>query len=1172
MRSSPQSYIGKYDLVSNKKVILGNKNMAEVQHGAEALHCVSSLAQGGELDEAADLIRNECSEASPSALAAVRQTVIEGFIQQDQLESACAFALEALRLPNGWEQLTMTSAEQLLRALLHGQLHSRAVELLQGLCQPGASAPSDQVFNSMLDSTVRTRSYGEAWDVLELLLKCGRKADKYFVSILTKSLEASNDKRWVRRGISLVDKFIEQQREDVDEIVFNSLLNVLGQTGDMQKLQQTLNKMNDYGVAPSAVTFGTVVKAYGRARDTESVIKVWNQMRSRCLGINPVTCGCVLDACVKCNSLDKAMAIFQEMRMQGMHKNTVLYATLIKGLAKVRDLQGAMNLYHEMRMEGVPCNLVTFNSLMDVCVRCGDLQTAAYFLQDMMGMGIDPDLITFSTLIKGYSHIGEVHKALALSKELKARGLKCDEIMYNSLIDGCAKARKVTEGLAVFEEMLQSRVQPSNITFSILVKLHFEVGQIAEAFRLTATLSCLAAFREQNKCNLPSEVWPKRRWGPNMSLYSLLGPRRPGWEFPSIFSNSMSSSDVALLKEVESLMPDSITKPRFVESDRDDIHVLEELRCYFGEDRCAAGLIVFLQTVQNYPRPIPLSAFAAGVAVVDGVLAEDRGHFFDCGLGGDSNWAHASTFEQVLSRCRLKLLDLRLEERRSFHGKLLISTRGDLGQNCFKTCCPDFNLSRPHDAPQLRLREALREVHNSARHAADDLLEVLYIGLRTKPALERFSYLDLCECMKARAFVAPRHLATWRTWEGTDEEKRGGSTTGILDGCVQVLGIQAWTAFWELHGLYCLLSALLKRLEICFAAVQDYARHLSDGPADPNGCAASSRLSIRDINEPSCNGCDGSFGHTEEMPTNEGMSLRKAHELAPASCAKVSELVDVFCKITGVEDMPKHRCMPGRIVYTVLLRCSCQTGRPALAQAAQLLIDLSRKNSKLPDQVMVSSVLSACVQHSDFDSIGRLVREFATGSRRSSSVGLENLKHCFEALGSLNEELGKELLEYLRSRSAPASHISILEAAIQTGKENPGWSSAVDTGCEQEESTEGVQQYPNHQAYAPAGMMQMPQMCPDMYGWDQAAYAHGQNPYYAQYTEAAAAAACAATAAYNQHMARFAAQAAAAYPQFSIIPPFLPSLKMEMPPMAPDAAWVPTLPAAPAVPAPASFR
>lgn len=586
----------------------------------------------------------------------------------------------------------------------------------------------------------------------------------------------------------------------------------------------------------------------------------------------------------------------------------------------------------------------------------------------------------------------------------------------------------------------------------------------------------------------------------------------------------MSSSDVALLKEVESLMPDSITKPRFVESDKDDIHVqlqhlsqrlsktsadpavrraatavLEELRCYFGEERSQNARTVFAGHFARF-----VSDLVEKENVREGwhwwmeflLKIEDARPFTR------SNWAHASTFEQVLSRCRLKLLDLRLE-----------------------------------DAPQLRLREALREVHNSARHAADDLLEVLYIGLRTKPATERFSYLDLCECMKAglcgsKAFgnledqiifhildmekshsvdllagcflpecaqeefpefpedgarsaagvAARRHVQELlQELQDPVRDRSGGSTTGILDGCVQVLGIQAWTAFWELHGLYCLLSALLKRLEICFAAVQDYAsficflpvhqaalldsehllphlqervaekakllmgtyevlprasappkralflekcrsllhqlsemanpcrmatdalrhvtpqatlqdfylwretdqrwkqfarlqlaarallkpkelealkvkaisRHLSDGPADPNACAASRRLSIRDIKEPSCNGCDGSSGHADEMPTNEGTSLRcfvdedtrlhqavcklvlvgqigqnawhgalqtatmvkdktkhlfpteKAHELAPASCAKVSELVDVFCKITGVgEDEP----------------------------------------------------------------------------------------------------------------------------------------------------------------------------------------------------------------------------------------------------------------------------
>jgi len=450
----------------------------------EALYCAVSLAQGGDCDEALDVIKCECAQAPASAVAAAYHAVLEGFLRQERVEAAFNLVMEMLRPGAGECQILPASQDIVLRALVQTQQHTRAAEVLRALCSAGVTPPGDAVFNGVVDAAVRARAYGEAWDVLELLLTHRRRADKYFVSILTKSLETSSDKRWVRRGISLVDRFIEQQREDVDEIVFNSLLNVLGHVGDMLKLQQTLSKMTEYGVPPSAVTYGTVVKAYGRARDIDAVLKVWNDMRGRCLGVNPVTCGCVLDACVKCGHLDKAMAIFQEMRLQGLHKNTVLYATLIKGLAKVRDLVCAVHLYQEMRVEGVPCNLVTFNSLMDVCVRCGDLQTAALFLQDMMQMGIEPDLITFSTLIKGYSHTGEVHKALALSKELKSRGLKCDEIMYNSLIDGCAKANKVQEGLLVFEDMLHSRVSPSNITFSILVKLHFEAGQAPEAFRL----------------------------------------------------------------------------------------------------------------------------------------------------------------------------------------------------------------------------------------------------------------------------------------------------------------------------------------------------------------------------------------------------------------------------------------------------------------------------------------------------------------------------------------------------------------------------------------------------------------------------------------------------------------------------------------------------------------
>ena len=37
-----------------------------------------------------------------------------------------------------------------------------------------------------------------------------------------------------------------------------------------------------------------------------------------------------------------------------------------------------------------------------------------------------------------------------------------------------------------------------------------------------------------------------------------------------------------------------------------------------------------------------------------------------------------------------------------------------------------------------------------------------------------------------------------------------------------------------------------------------------------------------------------------------------------------------------------------KMCLQVLLRCSCQTGRPALAQATQLLLDMARKKLEAP--------------------------------------------------------------------------------------------------------------------------------------------------------------------------------------------------------------------------------
>lgn len=322
----------------------------------------------------------------------------------------------------------------------------------------------------------------------------GQTTDKYTVSrMLMKTVgdgRAKLNPPRVYRAISLVERFIEMQPKDVDEVLFNALLDTCCRLKDLSRLEATVNRMQEFQVAPSPVTLGILVKTYGQAGDIQKVLQVWSDMEKQRDQANAVTYGCMIDACVKCGHLEKAVEIFQGMRKTGKHRNTILYTTLIKGYGLEKDLPHALELFREMPKEGVPYNTITFNSILDACVKCGDLPAAEGLLREMTSpeSSLEPDLITFSTLLKGYCHIGCLEKALQVAEAIKARGLRCDELVYNTLMDGCVKANDITAGVGLFEEMVQNGMRPSTITHSILSKLYQHAGYEEDAAEMVAQL------------------------------------------------------------------------------------------------------------------------------------------------------------------------------------------------------------------------------------------------------------------------------------------------------------------------------------------------------------------------------------------------------------------------------------------------------------------------------------------------------------------------------------------------------------------------------------------------------------------------------------------------------------------------------------------------------------
>merc|ERR1719272_390031 len=85
---------------------------------------------------------------------------------------------------------------------------------------------------------------------------------------------------------------------------------------------------------------------------------------------------------------------------------------------------------------------------------------------------VEPDVVTYSILIKAACAAGNLENAMSIFEKLKAEGLVLDEIAFNSLLMGCSKHQQVAYAESVFDAMRVLNVHPSNVTFSILIKMY----------------------------------------------------------------------------------------------------------------------------------------------------------------------------------------------------------------------------------------------------------------------------------------------------------------------------------------------------------------------------------------------------------------------------------------------------------------------------------------------------------------------------------------------------------------------------------------------------------------------------------------------------------------------------------------------------------------------------
>merc|ERR1719392_509903 len=157
--------------------------------------------------------------------------------------------------------------------------------------------------------------------------------------------------------------------EKMDEVLFSSVVEACIRIGRLDAVAVQMRKFAAQGglVALTSQTYGSLFKAYGQAGDMEKLWELWNEMEQREVMPTSVTVGCFVDALASNGCAEEAHGLVQKLLRDPKRAslvNNIIFSTLLKGFGLTKLVERLFAVYAEMRSAGITCNSVTYNIMM----------------------------------------------------------------------------------------------------------------------------------------------------------------------------------------------------------------------------------------------------------------------------------------------------------------------------------------------------------------------------------------------------------------------------------------------------------------------------------------------------------------------------------------------------------------------------------------------------------------------------------------------------------------------------------------------------------------------------------------------------------------------------------------------------------------------------------------
>lgn len=211
----------------------------------------------------------------------------------------------------------------------------------------------------------------------------------------------------------------------------------------------------------NAVVFGSVLKGYGRTRNMERVFAVFEEMLSRGIEPSVVTYNATIDACARNGRMERVPELLKGMRARRLHPNLITYSTLIKGFAQKGDMPSAFSVLEDLKREpGCKPDEVAYNTLLDGCLQSGLVAEGERLFEEMQRQGIVPSNYTVTVLVKLLGQVRQADRAFeVVERAVQKWRLRPNSHVYSALAQACLSSHEPLRATGVFERAARERQQ-----------------------------------------------------------------------------------------------------------------------------------------------------------------------------------------------------------------------------------------------------------------------------------------------------------------------------------------------------------------------------------------------------------------------------------------------------------------------------------------------------------------------------------------------------------------------------------------------------------------------------------------------------------------------------------------------------------------------------------------